>query len=84
MIPGPTNVAPSVLSALARPTLSHASPAFANILTEMLSHLRKIFKTNGLILPLAGSGTLGDEIAFVLSQDMLHILEVDFCWCFIV
>ena len=63
MIPGPTNVAPSVLSALARPTLSHASPAFANILTEMLSHLRKIFKTNGLILPLAGSGTLGDEIA---------------------
>jgi len=63
MIPGPTNVAPSVLSALARPTLSHASPAFANILSETLSDLKKIFKTNGLILPLAGSGTLGDEIA---------------------
>jgi len=63
MIPGPTNVAPTVLGAMARPTLSHVSGSFANILKETLSDLRRIFKTNGLILPLAGSGTLGCEVA---------------------
>jgi len=63
MIPGPTNVAPSVLGAMARPTLSHVSGTFANILKETLSDLGRIFKTSGLILPLAGSGTLGGEVA---------------------
>jgi alanine-glyoxylate transaminase/serine-glyoxylate transaminase/serine-pyruvate transaminase len=63
MIPGPTNVAPTVLGAMARPTLSHVSGSFANILKENLADLARIFKTNGLILPLAGSGTLGSEVA---------------------
>lgn len=63
MIPGPTNVAPIVLGAMARPTLSHVSGSFANILKETLADLGRIFKTNGLILPLAGSGTLGSEVA---------------------
>lgn len=63
MIPGPTNVAPTVLGAMARPTLSHISGSFANILKETLADLGRIFKTNGLILPLAGSGTLGAEVA---------------------
>jgi len=63
MIPGPTNVAPIVLGAMARPTLSHVSGSFANILKETLSDLGRLFKTNGLILPLAGTGTLGSEVA---------------------
>jgi alanine-glyoxylate transaminase/serine-glyoxylate transaminase/serine-pyruvate transaminase len=63
MIPGPTNVAPTVLAAMARPTLSHVSGSFANILKETLADLARIFKTKGLILPLAGSGTLGSEVA---------------------
>lgn len=63
MIPGPTNVVPAVLSELARPTLSHVSENFAEILTETLADLRQIFRTTGLILPLAGTGTLGAEIA---------------------
>jgi alanine-glyoxylate transaminase/serine-glyoxylate transaminase/serine-pyruvate transaminase len=64
MIPGPTNVAPSVLSTLARPTLSHVSSTFADILKQTLADLGKIFKTkSGLILPLAGTGTLGSEVA---------------------
>lgn len=65
MIPGPTNVAPTVLSAMSRPTLSHVSGGFANVLKETLADLRRIFKTNGLVLPLAGSGTLGAEVALV-------------------
>jgi len=63
MIPGPTNVAPSVLGAMAQPTLSHVSGGFAKILKETTADLQRIFKTTGLILPLAGSGTLGAEIA---------------------
>jgi len=63
MIPGPTNVDPVVLLSLARPTLSHVSQTFANLLKETVEDLRCIFKTEGLILPLAGSGTLGAEVA---------------------
>jgi len=63
MIPGPTNVSPTVLAAMSQPTLSHVSPKVASILKETLTGLSRIFKTTGLILPLAGSGTLGEEIA---------------------
>jgi len=62
MIPGPTNVAPSVLGALAQPTISHVSGSFASILKDTLADLGRIFKTTSLILPLAGSGTLGGEV----------------------
>jgi aspartate aminotransferase-like enzyme len=64
MIPGPTNVDPNVLRSLARPTLAHTSAAFATIFNETLADLGRIFKTNGLVLPLAGTGTLGAEVAF--------------------
>jgi len=63
MIPGPTNVDPAVLRSMATPTLSHVSDTFANIFKETITDLGRIFKTTGLILPLAGSGTLGAEIA---------------------
>jgi aspartate aminotransferase-like enzyme len=64
MIPGPTNVDPKVLRSMARPTLSHTSGAFATIFKETLADLGRIFRTNGVVLPLAGSGTLGAEVAF--------------------
>jgi len=64
MIPGPTNVDPKVLRSMARPTLSHTSGAFAAIFRETLADLGRIFKTGGVVLPLAGSGTLGAEVAF--------------------
>jgi len=63
MIPGPTNVDPIVLRSMARPTISHTSPAFANLFKETMVDLGRIFKTSGVILPLAGSGTLGAEVA---------------------
>jgi alanine-glyoxylate transaminase/serine-glyoxylate transaminase/serine-pyruvate transaminase len=52
-----------VLSASARPVVSHISGTFANILKETLDDLRLIFKTTGFIVALAGSGTLGSEVA---------------------
>ena len=63
MIPGPTNVDPVVLRSMARPTLSHVGGSFVNIFKETIADLRAIFKTRGLIMPLAGSGTLGGEVA---------------------
>jgi alanine-glyoxylate transaminase / serine-glyoxylate transaminase / serine-pyruvate transaminase len=63
MIPGPTNVDPRVLRSMARPTLSHTSGTFAAIFKETLTDLSRIFKTSGVVLPLAGTGTLGAEVA---------------------
>jgi alanine-glyoxylate transaminase/serine-glyoxylate transaminase/serine-pyruvate transaminase len=63
MIPGPTNVDPLVLRSMARATTSHTSAGFANVFKETVTRLGRIFKTNGVILPLAGSGTLGAEVA---------------------
>lgn len=63
MIPGPTNVSPLVLGSLSKPTLSHVSIDFANILKETLKDLTQLFGTSGLVLPLAGTGTLGSEVA---------------------
>jgi alanine-glyoxylate transaminase/serine-glyoxylate transaminase/serine-pyruvate transaminase len=62
MIPGPTNVDPIVLRSMTRPTMSHTGPTFAKMFKEVLEDLGRIFKTSGLILPLAGSGTLAAEI----------------------
>ena len=64
MVPGPTNVSPSVLrAAFSKPTVSHVSETFANLMKDTLADLRQIFKTTGVILPIAGSGTLGSEVA---------------------
>ena len=63
MIPGPTNVDPIVLRSMARPTISHTSTTFATVFKETVADLGRIFKTNGIILPLTGSGTLGAEVA---------------------
>jgi alanine-glyoxylate transaminase/serine-glyoxylate transaminase/serine-pyruvate transaminase len=63
MIPGPTNVDPKVLRSMSRPTLSHVSGDFVDIMKQTLSDLGQIFKTKGVILPIAGSGTLGEEVA---------------------
>jgi alanine-glyoxylate transaminase/serine-glyoxylate transaminase/serine-pyruvate transaminase len=63
MIPGPTNVDPMVLRSMARGTLSHVSSGFVNIMKDVIGNLGKIFQTSGVVLPIAGSGTLGAEIA---------------------
>lgn len=63
MIPGPTNVDPSVLRSMSCPTLSHVSGDFAIILRGTIAGLEKIFQTHGVVLPVAGTGTLAAEIA---------------------
>jgi len=63
MIPGPTNVDPSVLRALSKPTLSHVSPEFVEIFKQSINDLKRVFTTNGEVFIVSGSGTLAMEMA---------------------
>lgn len=64
--PGPSNVHPRVLNALARPTIGHLDPAFQHMMEEIKSLLRYAFATtNALTIPLSAPGSAGMEAAFV-------------------
>ncbi|MEM6675573.1 MAG: alanine--glyoxylate aminotransferase family protein [Planctomycetota bacterium] len=66
MGPGPSDVADSVLAAMAKPTLGHLDPAFVAIMDELRSMLRAVFRTeNALTLPMSGTGSAGMETCMV-------------------
>lgn len=66
MGPGPSDVPPSVLEALGRPTIGHLDPVFLRILNETQDRLRSVFGTdNVLTLPISGTGSAGMEACFV-------------------
>ena len=46
MGPGPSDVDPRVLEALARPTIGHLDPTFLEILNEVRDLLRFVFRTD--------------------------------------
>jgi alanine-glyoxylate transaminase/serine-glyoxylate transaminase/serine-pyruvate transaminase len=64
-IPGPTNVPERVLRAIARPTIDHRSPEFADLTRRILDGLKLIFKTSGAICIFPSSGTGAWEAALV-------------------
>lgn len=60
--PGPSNVHPRVLAAMARPLLGHLDPAFLAEVDEVQERLRRIFgTTNPLTIPLSCTGSGGME-----------------------
>jgi alanine-glyoxylate transaminase/serine-glyoxylate transaminase/serine-pyruvate transaminase len=60
--PGPSNVSPRVLEALARPLVGHLDPAFLATLDEVQARLRRLFGTrNRLTIPLSTTGSGGME-----------------------
>jgi alanine-glyoxylate transaminase/serine-glyoxylate transaminase/serine-pyruvate transaminase len=64
--PGPSDVPPRVLKALAMPLLGHLDPAFAAIMDETQALLRYAFQTeNKLTVAISGTGTAGMETAIV-------------------
>lgn len=66
MGPGPSDVPPRVLAALARPTIGHLDPAFVGMMDELKSLLRYVFQTeNELTFPLSAPGSVGMESCFV-------------------
>src|SRR5581483_3875909 len=78
-IPGPTNVPDRVLRAMARPTIDHRSPEFAQLGLEVLEGLKDIFKTSGkiIIFPSSGSGAWESALVNTLSPgDKVLMFEV--------
>jgi alanine-glyoxylate transaminase/serine-glyoxylate transaminase/serine-pyruvate transaminase len=66
MGPGPSETHPSVLAALARPTVGHLDPYFLHLMTEMQEMLRQVFQTgNRLTLAVSGTGSAGMEACLV-------------------
>lgn len=64
--PGPSNVHPRVLAAMARPTVGHLDPAFVDMMEQLKSLLRYAFQTrNELTFPISGPGSVGMETCFV-------------------
>ena len=66
MGPGPSNVAPEVLEALAKPITGHLDPVFLALLDETADRLRAVFQTtNRLTFAVSGTGSAGMEAALV-------------------
>lgn len=66
MGPGPSDVSPRVLGALARPTIGHLDPMFITLMDEIKALLQYAFQTkNELTLPISAPGSAGMEACFV-------------------
>lgn len=66
MGPGPSDVSPRVLSALARPTVGHLDPTFVGMMDEVKSLLQYAFQTeNAFTIALSAPGSAGMEACFV-------------------
>ena len=64
--PGPSDVHPRVLAAMARPTIGHLDPAFVAMMEQVKELLRYAFQTeNDVTFPISGPGSVGMETCFV-------------------
>ena len=65
MGPGPSNVHPRVLQAMAAPLLGHMDPDFLRVMDDVVEMLRIAFQTsNRLTFPISATGTAAMEAAF--------------------
>jgi len=66
MGPGPSDVHPRILEALARPTVGHLDPTFGGMMEQTKELLRYAFQTkNALTMPVSAPGSAGMETCFV-------------------
>lgn len=66
MGPGPSDIHPSVLAALAAPTVGHLDPYFLKVMDELQSMLRLVFQTsNHMTMAISGTGSAGMETCVV-------------------
>jgi len=66
MGPGPSNVHPRVLKAMATPLVGHLDPEFLAIMDALQSELRWLFRTeNELTFAVSGTGSAGMETVLV-------------------
>lgn len=66
MGPGPSDVHPRVLAAMARPTVGHLDPAFIELMDEVKQLLQYVMRTqNQLTFPISAPGSAGMEACLV-------------------
>lgn len=66
MGPGPSDVHPRVLKAMATPLLGHLDPQFIQIMDQVMEMLRQLFQTeNQLTFAVSATGSAGMETCFV-------------------
>jgi len=66
MGPGPSDIHPRVLAALARPTVGHLDPYYLEIMDRLQSGLRELFRTaNRMTFAVSGTGSAGMEATVV-------------------
>ena len=66
MGPGPSDVSPRVLAALARPTIGHLDPEFQALMEEIKAALQRLFNApDHACVPLPAPGTAGMEAAIM-------------------
>src|SRR5712692_7552470 len=64
--PGPSDVHPRILTAMATPLLGHLDPQFLEIMNETQELMRNTFRTNNrLTFPVSGTGSAGMETCVV-------------------
>jgi alanine-glyoxylate transaminase / serine-glyoxylate transaminase / serine-pyruvate transaminase len=80
-IPGPTNTPLPVLSAIAKPTIDHRGPEFAELGLDVLKRVRSVFKTEGpvVIYPTSGTGAWEAALVNTLSSGD-RVLMVETGW----
>ena len=65
MGPGPTDVHPRVLAAMARPTIGHLDPKFIEMMDQIKAMLQVAFQTkHALTFPVSAPGSAGMETCF--------------------
>jgi alanine-glyoxylate transaminase/serine-glyoxylate transaminase/serine-pyruvate transaminase len=66
MGPGPSDVHPRVLQALAAPTVGHLDPYYLEVMNDLQGMLRTLFNTtNQMTMAISGTGSAGMEAAVV-------------------
>ena len=66
MGPGPSDIHPRVLEALAKPTVGHLDPYYLELMNGMQQMLRDVFRTkNEMTMAISGTGSAGMEAAVV-------------------
>jgi alanine-glyoxylate transaminase/serine-glyoxylate transaminase/serine-pyruvate transaminase len=64
--PGPSDIHPRVLAAMAAPTVGHLDPYYLELMNGMQSMLRDVFRTrNEMTMAISGTGSAGMEAAVV-------------------
>lgn len=64
--PGPSDIHPRVLAAMARPTVGHLDPYYLEVMDKLQGGLRELFRTaNRMTFAVSGTGSAGMEAAVV-------------------